>query len=101
MRSIKKRHRKFTPRSWRWSSLRNIQPHKIKIGGVEHTFDGYFFKVNNEIVNVERNKGYHEIGDIFTILSIVDGTREHKNYMGYCKEKNYYRTFDEDIIEFI
>lgn len=101
MRNIEKIKR-FKSKCEGWSSVED-HPHKFMFNGVEHTFDGYLFEVDGIYVNYLNKNRYNHItpDDVFKVVSMVIKHSGVKNYMGYCKKRNYYYTFNESQIDFI
>jgi hypothetical protein len=101
MRSITKKGRYFIPKRYSGWSSSILCPHRFTLKGVEYTFDGYDFKIGNNVI--DNFKSHQNGGGNVTYKKISTITKDsgRKNYMGYCDDMDYYTTFDEDQIEFI
>ena len=102
MRTLARKRFKVIDNYWS-STICDHSNHRIKINGIKYEFNGYYFynhDIPYGIVIGERGRYIFEVGDELVLISEVANEID-MNYMGYCKKKNYYLTFDENQIEFL
>jgi hypothetical protein len=99
MRSVTRR-RRFTPLDIMWAST-TCEPHRFTIDGIEYTHNGHHFMIDGRTIANLGRMIHHFPGDILELISATKPCGRYRNYLGYCREKNYYRTFDEHQVKFI
>ena len=84
-----------------WSSTMG-QLHKVRLKGIEYTYDGYDFKIDDSIVkNIGSEIREFDQNTKFQLISTIRLPSGKQNYMGYNKNNDFYMTFSEDQIMFI